>query len=55
MNYRMTSLKYLMSTGVCTTAELIAFKKENPPEEYAKLIQATKAQAKNLNIVLEDA
>ena len=51
----MTSLKYLMQTGVCTTSELIAFKKENPPKEYNDLILAAKAQAKNLNIVLEDA
>lgn len=50
----MTALKYLMSTGVCTTAELIALKKDSQVD-YENLIQSARNQAKNLNIVLEDA
>jgi hypothetical protein len=54
----MTVLKYLMSTGVCTTAELIAFKKADPTgEEYRKLaaMAAEEMQSKGIEIEVADA
>ena len=51
----MTTLKYLMSTGVCTTAELIAFKKADPTgEQYRQLSAMAREQAKNQGIEIED-
>ena len=48
----MTTAKYLLSTGVCTTAEMLALKREDPAG-YEKIIQWTREQAKNLGIELE--
>lgn len=48
----MTALQYLMSTKVCTTAELIALKKEDP-DGYSRLIQMGREQAAHQNIPLE--
>jgi hypothetical protein len=51
----MTILKYLLSTGVCTTSELIHFKKNDPTgKEYQSLVAMAKEQAKFLNIAIED-
>jgi len=52
----MTVLKYLMSTGVCTTAELIAFKKADPTgADYRALVAMATAQAQNEGVELEVA
>jgi hypothetical protein len=50
----MKALAYLMNTKVCTTRELIEFKKDHP-QDYAGLIQMAKEQAKNEGTILEDA
>ena len=51
----MSTLKYLMSTGVCTTAELIAFKKADPTgNEYRSLAAMAREQAQNQGITIED-
>lgn len=52
----MTTLKYLMSTGVCTTAELISFKKNDVSgKDYKELCAMAREQAKNQGVELEDA
>jgi len=48
----MTTAKYLLSTGVCTTAEMLELKRIDPAG-YEKIIQWTREQAKNLGIELE--
>lgn len=52
----MTVLKYLMSTNVCTTAELIAFKKADVTgDDYRSLVKMAREQAKFQGIELEDS
>lgn len=52
----MTVLKYLMSTGVCTTAELIAFKKADVTgKDYRELTAMAREQAQNQGIAIEDS
>lgn len=51
----MTVLKYLMSTGVCTTGELIEFKKGDPTgKEYQKLRAMAEEEMKNKGIEIEE-
>ena len=50
----MTIVKYLLSTGVCTTAELLAYRKEDK-DGYDKLIAMAQEQARNQNIVIEES
>lgn len=49
----MTIMKYLISTGVCTTSELLALKK-NDPKVLDSLVEDAKAQAKNLGIEITE-
>lgn len=48
----MTIVKYLLSTGVCTTAELLKLKQQHPAD-YDGLIRMAHEQAKNLNVEIE--
>lgn len=50
----MTVLKYLIATGVCTTAELIAFKKADPTGvEYRGLMAMAEEEMRSKNIEIE--
>lgn len=48
----MTPMKYILSTGVCTTSELLQFNKQDP-QGYKKLIEWAQDQAKNQGVALE--
>ena len=48
----MTLPKYILSTGVCTTAELIAFAKTHPLD-YAKFCIMARDQAKVQGVAIE--
>jgi hypothetical protein len=49
----MTVIKYIMSTGVCTTSELLAIKRENP-KDYDILVVWAREQAANLGVEIEE-
>ena len=52
----MTVLKFLMSTGVCTTGELIAFKKADATgDDYRKLREMAIEQMKARGIPIEES
>jgi hypothetical protein len=50
----MTIVKWLMSTGVCTTAELLALKRENPAD-YVRLAEMAMEEMKAKNIPIEES
>lgn len=49
----MTILKYILSTGVCTTAELLQLKREDEAG-YNWLVQAAREQAQNLGVEITE-
>ena len=50
----MTIAKYILSTGVCNTNELLALRREDP-EGYATFIRWAKEQAGNLGVDIEES
>lgn len=48
----MTLPKYILSTGVCTTGELIAFAKAYPADYFTFLVWA-REQAAHLGVAIE--
>lgn len=49
----MTPVKYLLSTGVCNTSELLQLRREYPAD-YDVIMKWTKEQAANLGITLDE-
>lgn len=50
----MTILKYLMGSGVCTTAEILALKREHD-EDYITLRKMAAEEMDHLNVAREDS
>lgn len=49
----MTIAKYILSTGVCNTSELLAFRREDMPG-YQLFIQWAKEQAAHNGVTIEE-
>lgn len=50
----MTVVKYIMSTGVCNTGELLALKREYP-KDYADLAQMAREEMTAKGIEIEES
>lgn len=50
----MTVLKYLLASGVCTTSELLKFKREDP-KGYVGLIEMARGEMVHNGVEVEEA
>lgn len=50
----MTPLKYITEAKICTTAELLAFKREYP-KDFTELLEMARVEMRHNNVPIEEA